>query len=232
MSIQIPIQINSKTFWLTPYTSAQEKDILIMLSFEVPDIDKYLELLGFTEFSDLTLQEKKIILWKIREISLGNEVNIKYTCDNVACKQVIETTLNASDFIVQGTRNDPKILKLREEVTDDTLHKFVNIPQESLDDLALDRYEELLKIVRENQQSINFIRESTCPACKAKKAFDMSSLEYILDSLSDENLGSIYRVYSHLIYFGNYTKQDIDNMYPFERTIFVGLLHSIKNDSK
>lgn len=230
MKIQIPLEMYSKVYWLKPYTSSQEKDILIMLSFEVSEVDKYLDLLGFYDYEDLSLEEKKVILWKIREISLGNEVNIKYTCEG--CNQIVETVLNASDFLVSGTRNDTKIKKLKEEVNDETLHKFVDISQKDLDELSLDRYESLLKIVKQNQQSINFIREARCPSCGTHKSFNMGSLEYILDSLSDENLGSIYRVYSHLTYFGNYTKEDIDKMYPFERTIFIGLLHSIKNESK
>lgn len=225
--IKIPLELYSKTYWLSPYTSVQEKDILIMLSFEVTDIDKYLDILGFNDYADLTLIEKKIILWKIREISLGNEVNIKYTCD---CSQVVETILQADDFIVNGIRSDSSIKKLNMEVTDETLHKFIDIDQEALDDLVLDRYESLMEVVKQNQPEISFIRKAKCPSCNKEKPFDMSSTEYILDSLSDENLSSIYKVYSHLTYYGKYTKEDIDKMYPFERTIFIGLLHSIINE--
>lgn len=228
--IRVPLEMNSKKFWLSPYTSKQEKDILIMSSFEVLEVDKYLELIGFYDYHDLSLDEKRIILWKIREISLGNEVNIKYKCDNTNCLQTVETTLSASDFLVNGSRNDSNIKKLDIEVNDSTLHKFVEYSQDELDDLDLKKYEVLLNTVKENQQSFNFIKEATCLSCGEKKPFDMSSIEYILDSLSDENLGSIYRVYSHLTYFGKYSKDDIDGMYPFERTIFIGLLHSIKNE--
>lgn len=227
-TIKVPITIYSKTYWLSPYTSQQEKDILIMLSFEVRDINKYLDVLGFYDYKDLSLIEKKLILWKLREISLGNEVNIKYTCDK--CSQYVETTLQADNFITPGLRDDPQIKKLSKEVNDDTLHEFVDVPQSDLDNLDLNRYEALTQVVRDNQIEIDFIREATCLSCSAVKPFDMSSTEYILDSLSDENLSSIYRVYSHLTYFGNYTKDDIDKMYPFERTIFIGLLHSIKNE--
>ena len=123
-----------------------------------------------------------------------------------------------------------KIKKLNIPVTDENLHKFVDVDQEALDNLDLDKYETLMDIVKQNQQEVDFIRHATCPSCSKTKPFNMSSTEYILDSLSDENLSSIYKIYSHLVYFGKYTKEDIDKMYPFERTIFIGLLHSIKNE--
>lgn len=223
MSIRVPLEMNARTYWLSPFTSKIEKDILIMTSFEVKDVDKYLELLGFYEYDELTDDEKKVILWKFREISLGNEIEIRFTCD---CSQVVETQLQASDFLVPSKRNDD-IKKLNIRVTDETLHRFVDLNQDELDDLPLKDYEFLLRIVKENQETYDYIRKAKCPSCGKSKSFNLGDFDYILDSLSDENLSSMYKVYSHLTYNGKFTKEDIDNMYPFERTIFVGLLHSM-----
>lgn len=219
--------MNGKTFKLSPYTSSIEKDILIMSSFEdddTVDADSYLDLLGFDDFSELTLNEKKVILWKFREISLGSEVEIRYTCD---CGQVVETSLDASNFVKPGKRNDPDIKKLNIEVNDETLQNFVNLSQEELDELSLDKYESLLKAVKLNQHTFDFIKEAICPACGEDKLFNMGDLKYIIMSLSDETLGSIYKTYTHLTFNGNFSKSDIDKMYPFERSIFVGLLHNL-----
>jgi len=40
----------------------------------------------------------------------------------------------------------------------------------------------------------------------------------------ESNLSSLYQYYSNMKYFGHYSIQEIDEMLPFERDIYFGLL--------
>jgi hypothetical protein len=48
--------------------------------------------------------------------------------------------------------------------------------------------------------------------------------------MSEDSLMSIYQTYNDLTFFGKYTKQDIDTLYPFERTILISLLNKTRED--
>ena len=48
--------------------------------------------------------------------------------------------------------------------------------------------------------------------------------------MSEDSLMTLYKSYNHLVFFGHYSKQDIDDMLPFERVIFIGLLNKTKED--
>ena len=184
-NIKVPIKIYSRTYWLSPYTSKQEKDMLIMKSFEVKDLDKILDVLNFNYPRDISETEKKVIIWKFREISLGNEVNIRYTCDNPSCKQTQETALIVSDFVVPGTRDDPGVKKLPYLVNDANISDFVNISSSVIDELDIKQYEKLLNTIKENQIKFNFTRDVKCLSCGAEKTFSLESIDYLIDSLSD-----------------------------------------------
>ena len=55
-------------------------------------------------------------------------------------------------------------------------------------------------------------------------------VDYIIEIMSDDTLMSLYKSYNFLIYFGHHTKEGVDSMYPFERSIFIGLLNKTKED--
>ena len=223
--MKIPFEIGSKRFLLEPYRTHQEKDILLASSFGVNDYDRIFEILGFKTSEVLTDDEKKAILYKYREISLGDEVDVKFKCDK--CGQGGDGTLQASEFAKPGKLNDPDVKKLNIPVLDSTLRMFVDF---DVDDLDITEFESLKKRVQDNQVSFDFIRSVKCMKCGTPKKFDLSSLEYIIEIMSDDTLMTMYKSYNFLIYFGHYSKEGIDSMYPFERSIFIGLLNKTKED--
>lgn len=226
--MKIPFSIGHKKFLITPYTTHQEKEILLLSSFEVDDFERIFELLEYEsdyKISDLTEEEQKVLLYKFRDISLGDEVNIKFTCDK--CKSVNENTLEATNFVQPSKRNDSDVLKLNKQVTDENLQDFVKV---NVDELELLEYEELKQRVQDNQIKFNFDKSSRCMKCGTIKTFNMSDKKYIIDIMSDDTLMSIYKTYNNLVFFGHYSKDDIDKMLPFERTILIGLLAKTKED--
>jgi hypothetical protein len=235
--MKIPFDIGNKKFLLSPYTTKQEKEIILSSSFDITDLDRILDILNFKTEYELTDDEKKVILYKYREISVGDEVDVKYVCK---CGQGNESVLGTTDFI-----NNPKqavnINQLSLELTDDNIYMFIgdehslyNVDTEllieSIDNLDIIEYDALMSSIELSQLKISFSAKATCLKCKYKKEFDMSSTKYIIEIMSDDNLMSLYKSYNHLIYFGNHTSEGIDNMHPFERSIFIGLLNKTKED--
>ncbi len=223
--MKIPFEIGNKKFLLEPYRTHQEKDILLASSFDVKDYDRIFEIIGFKYNGYLSDNEKKAILYKYREISIGDEVDVKFKCDN--CGQGGEGVLEASNFAIPSKRNDEDVKKLDIPVHDTTLQHFVDF---DVDELDIDEFEELKDRVQDNQVTFDFIRTVKCMKCQTEKKFDLSTLDYIIEIMSDDTLMSMYKSYNFLIYFGHHTKEGVDSMYPFERSIFIGLLNKTKED--
>lgn len=223
--MKVPLELNGKTFLISPYTTYQEKKILLSSSFDIQDFDRIFEILDFTSEHELTDDEKKVILYKFREVSLGDEIDIKFTCDN--CGQGNDGVLEANTFAKPGKRNDPDIKKMQGKVTEDNMQDYVDF---DVDELDIDEYEALKQRIIDNQTTISFIKECRCLKCGTFKKFDLSSPKYIVEIMSDDTLMTLYQSYNFMVFFGKYSKSDIDKMYPFERSIFIGLLNKTKED--
>ncbi len=223
--MKIPFKLGDKTFYLNQYTTYQEKEILLLDSFDICDADAILNVLNFIEIGALSLNEKKLLLYKFREISLGDEVNISFVCEK--CKQGNDGVIEACNFIVPPKRNDSDISKIFQEVTEDNLYLYTDIDLNELDILE---YEKFKQRIIDNQSKINFVKTAKCLKCGTLKEFDLSSLKYIIEIMSDDTLMSLYKSYNNLIFFGHYSKEDIDGMYPFERNILEGLMNKSKED--
>lgn len=231
--MKVPFEINEKKFLVSPYNTFKEKELLLSSSFGVEDPDKILEILGFQDMNpgavdSLSEDEKKVIIYKFREISLGDEIEVKFICDN--CGQGNDGVLEASEFVIPGERSDPEIKKTSRPFSEENMGWYVGMTQEELDDMDIDEYENLRTKIEKNQTKISFVKSCKCLMCKASKNFDLSSPKYIIEILSDDSLMTLYKSYNFMIYFGHYSKEDIDNMYPFERSIFIGLLNKTKED--
>lgn len=227
-----PVQINSKKFLIEPYNTEREKDLLIMSSFEIYDMNEVLRVLGCSQeiIESLTDNEKKVLLYKFREISVGDELNIKFKCTE--CKHPNESSISCTDFITEPEEYNPEIKQLDIEVNDENLKFFLNLNEEEIENLDLDEYEELLEKVQKNQVKYNFVKTCKCFKCKAENKFHIGEPKYIIESLSEDTLMSMYRTYNDMCMFGNYNKRDIDSLYPFERTILIGLINKTREDMK
>ena len=77
-----PVNLNGKRILIQPYNTEKEKDLLIMSSFEVYELDEILRVLEVDSdiIHSLSENEKKILLYKFREISVGDEITVKYKC--------------------------------------------------------------------------------------------------------------------------------------------------------
>jgi hypothetical protein len=90
----------------------------------------------------------------------------------------------------------------------------------------------LMQKVKDNQVKYDFVKNCACIKCKSYNTFYIGDIKYILESLSEDTLMSMYRTYNDMCMFGNYNKKDIDSLYPFERTIMIGLINKTREDMK
>lgn len=227
-----PVDLNGKRILIQPYNTEKEKDLLIMSSFEVYELDEILRVLEVDSdiIQNLSENEKKILLYKFREISVGDEINVKYKC--TSCKSPNDAVLSCSDLVEAPEKLNPEIKILDIEVNDSTIYDFLYKSKDEIDDLDIDEYEKLIELVKLNQVKYNFVKKCTCIKCKTENSFYIGDIKYIIESLSEDTLMSIYRTYNDMCMFGNYNKRDIDSLYPFERTILIGLINKTREDMK
>lgn len=226
--MKIPFKIGDKNFVLLPYTTFQEKEILLASSFGVHDFDNILDLIGLKTEYNLSDDEKRVLLYKYREISSGDEIDIKFKCQK--CKQGNDGVLEANSFFNEPECTNTDILKLNKEVTDENLHEFVPQTADELDELDVDEFDKLKTEVQNSQITFDFNKKAQCMKCGHMNIFDIGGEEYIIEIMSDDTLMTMYKSYNFLIFFGHYSKIDVDTMYPFERSVFVGLLNKNKED--
>lgn len=224
--MKIKYKLNNKIFELKPYNTNKEKEILLASSFDNEDFSVVFDILEF-DASNLSLDEQKILLYKFREISSGDDINVKFACDH--CGQGNDAVIEGSNFIKPGKRKDNDIKKIFGHFDEDRMSDYL-INNIDIDELDIDEYEKLKQRIIDNQDSISFIKEVKCLKCKKPKKLNIGEKKYILDIMSDDTLMSLYKSYNYLTFFGHYTKTDIDNMLPFERNIFIGLLNKAKED--
>lgn len=223
--MKIPFILGDKSYEIKAYNTSKEKEILLMHSFGVYDLRKILDALEFNGVDDLSEDEMKVLLYRHREISIGDEIDIKFKCDE--CGQGNDGKICTDNLVKKSERNDPDIKKIMRPFREEYMQDYVNV---DIDELDIIEYEKLKERIIANQDVISFIKTADCMKCGATKTFDIGNPKYIVEIMSEDSLMTLYKAYNFLNFFGDYTKTDIDNMYPFERNIFIGLLKKTKED--
>lgn len=226
--MKIPLKYSGKTIYVEPYNTVQEKELLLFNEVAgKPDIDGVMDILKNNisgDIENLTHNEKIAVLYKLRSLSIGEEINIKFPCKE--CKAPNECGLNISEIVVPGI-DTYEIKDQFKEVTEDNLQEFVDV---DVDELDLQEFDDLMLKVKQNVTSFSLLKESTCMVCNHVHHFDISGDEYVVNSLSEDTIMSLYQTTADLVFFGKYTKLDVDSMLPFERTLFVGLLNKTREE--
>ena len=225
--LTILYEYSGKSFKLVPFTTEQEKDILLLTSLTDPNIDTALTICNAPEelIKELTVDEKTAMLLKYREISVGNEIQLSFTCK--MCGSGNENSLDCSEIVGSSNITNPKIKDAFKEFKSDELQDFVNV---DIDELDIDEYELLIDTVKDQVTKFNFIKPLTCQKCGKDNHVRINELSFLIENLSDDSLMSMYQTYNDLSFFGTYSKLDIDSMYPFERTILVSLLNKTREE--
>lgn len=209
---------------LYPYNTSMEKELILYNALnDDKDIDDVIEILQYLihlEDSEhiLSENEKFLILYKLRSISVGDIVSIKQQCVN--CKEVIEKEISVDD-LVQGGNFPESEYDIKEAFSED-VNDYVSFDMEELE---IDEYEELEEFILKYKVKFNFIQENKCHKCQHINNVNIKDKDFLIDNLSEDSISNYFKLISDMVFHGKFTKTDIDNMMPFERNIYLGLLN-------
>ena len=210
---------------ISPYTTAQEKEMLLLQEYENDEeyiIRQMLEIVGVSSdvIKKMSMDDCKALLYKFREISIDNEIEIRYKCPH--CGSAVSATVSCANIVkipeyeISTIKNLHRLPKNEQDFIDNFLTDGDNIP--------IGDYEHLLEIAPDYQTLYDFYVSLTCPLCKGKTKSNIGKPKFLISAMSEDSLKSIFQSYELLIHYGNWSKSDIDGLIPFERKIFISLL--------
>lgn len=229
--MRIKYRYNDKIIYLKPYNTAQEKELLLISgyidSYDEDALDTALDICNIEQniIDSMTIDEKKALLYRLREISVGDDLQQKFKCPYCRCADDI--VISCSNIIHFPTKKSPYIKDPKK--FNATLSECLN---QKIDDLDWDIYEDLEKNYKDYITTFDFIKPVYCNHCHKKSNINIGNIDYIINCMSEGKIDSLYFAYNNLVYFGHYSKLDIDSLYPFERTILTGLLKQTQKDLK
>lgn len=233
--MKIPFRDFGYTIKIEPYTVAQEKELLFLETyypqFDDDILDAAFDILKLDSkiYNKLSHDEKVILLYKYREVSVDEKFALRCVCS--ACGMPIETEVSITNIVnvAQLKSELVKDLKRIPEDEEDFQKNFLT----SYEDLDIDTYENIYENIAKYQTANNFLRKFRCMSCGHEAYIDLNSNKTVISSLSDASVESIYNFYQNLIFTGKWTKKDIDSLLPFERVIFASLYNeSIKKHNE
>ena len=216
-------KVRGRTIKYSPYTSRQEKDILLSCSTGVyEEIDLALKICGIQDkdIEFLTPDEKLVTLYKLREVSVGDEMPAKFTCPH--CGHPSETVISITDVYKEPVKaskwiKDPGIANPKPE----------DCFKEGYGDLDYDKYLKLKSNLKDYISTFNFNPEVRCASCGKTTNLNISNIKFVLANMSEESITSLYKTYTGLVFNGRFSLADIDSMYPFERMIYIAQIKQL-----
>ena len=230
------------------YNTKQEKEILVMLMQTINHVhfsilDEALKILLYSpdEISKFSDFEKRIILLKCRELSVGDDISFNFKCGK--CKAINQSVLRVDDFFINKLDNNQQPLKFRGfkivdafiEADNISIHEYLKnedggeVDEDVIDEMDSITYEDIYDEIKNHTLQFRNSITGYC-SCGHHVPIKLSD-RFVVENMSEDSIQSIYKTYSDLIYFGNYSKYDIDTLVPFERTIFVGMLNATKKET-
>ncbi len=193
------------------YTSKQEKEAMLHDDLTIQDIYNILSLNGPKPHNDL---EALIFILKLVEMSVSDIVNRMYECSK--CGVINEINIELDTLIDLELKNI--------DIPDGFPIGIYNTPEDIINNagnLILKDYNLVQNVINDiNENIIDFQITSKCRSCKTENFIIMNPQELI----SKTSLTGIYDEYFKLTYYSHNTISDIDNIYPFERELYLSLL--------
>ena len=192
-----------KTF--PKYTTKQEKEILLL---EEETDENVLKILGKKASNPA---EALAFLIYLRSISVSDVYEGLMECPN--CKTMNDFMIEASEILNTDFESEIPIGIF--ESPDDFL------PEEITNGLLVKEINRIIDIIAENNSRIlNLLPEKHCRVCKKPFQVGISPR----DTMSKMSLTALYQDYFSFGMYLHYGKQDVDELFPFERSILGKML--------
>lgn len=163
------------------------------------------------------------IIFKLREISVSDIIELTHICKK--CDQQSFIHQNIPDMFFQDIENINTGVPIGLYTSIDDIDEE---DSDNINNMTIDEYNNIEEVLFSNNIKIfNPVVDVICSSCGYKHKTSIGAL----DIISKSNLSNIYEQYLDISYYSNMTKSDTDEMYPFEREIFIGLIQK-KEDEK
>jgi hypothetical protein len=220
---------DTKEVILKAYNTELERDILIYTLSDEIDLDGLFQTLSNNiqyincDYNSLNLDEKLLILYNIRSISIGEVFEIRCKCPK--CGEINELGINVSEIYTKSNlAPDFKGYKLNNIIeSSDDISKFVDFDPELLETKD---YDELKDYINKNKSKIDYIHSKFChnPQCQCNLKINLRDINLAVSSLSEDSLTTFYTSINKLVYVGGYDLSGLYKAYPYERSMYIGLL--------
>ena len=211
--------LTKKLSKLAKFSTQQEK-MGLLVDTDKPLSDILNELSPVVAINE---NEAKIMLFKLREISVSDIAEFMITCGS--CKAMTEYQVPVNEFI-DLTGNFYIDDKLLPKGYFNSIEDIINTTD--IDNLSLKLYNEIEDKIKEQNRAIFPEVTRNCRKCENTIELDFSIREHF----SKSTPAGIYQDYVDISIFSHNGKLDIDSMWPFEREIFVSLFKDYQNKSQ
>ena len=184
--MQIEFDLGEKKFSLEPYNTAKEKELLLLSAFvdEEHLLGETLKLLGINT-KHLTHEDQVTLLYKLREISVGSEMDVSFVCPE--CGMPNEVKLDISNNFRLPSKKSKFIKDVHKIVTDSNILEFFK----DADDLDWDTFEQLKNNIKDYIINFNFFKPVRCIRCKKETNIDISAPNLVSKCFSEDSIKSI-----------------------------------------
>ena len=205
---------------LKRYTSKQEKEALLLEDYE--PLEKLFRILQpDTDIVPINDLEIVAFIYKLREISVNDIVEFIRVCDDKECGFQNLYGIEIKEFF--GEESEIEDIEINGKVIPKgiytSLDEVIDTDEMTLKDIK--KYEDML--LKRTDKIFNPFIKKPCRKCGKE-------LEISLDPrsmISKTNVSGIYQEYTQISFYTSNSKLDIDDMYPFERELTIGLVNKI-----
>lgn len=186
--------------------------------------DEFLQTLTDYNIKKLTKIEKVLLIWKIRSLTIGDDINIVFKCPK--CSRVIQKTISVDDICAYGEYAHLNIFE-KNLISKQQLEDF-DINDYDFEDMDYDEY---LNISENTEQYFNVYNERIelkCSKCGNTVYDNLLTYKGCLRFISEDSFLSLTEWLNVLVYYGHLTRSDILKMSPIQRMLQIKYFKSIK----
>ena len=203
---------------VSPYNTLQEKNaVLLTLDNNTKTPLDFANALEISPKPSNNL-EAVAMIFQARKKSVGEDISITMTCND--CKFMSVYPINIDSLFFRGNLHTDIPIKIVEDIFEIDL---------DIDDLSLEEANILEDKIHENNKNIfSPIVNIQCRKCQKVNTL---RIKY-QDILSKFTIKNIYEQYLDITRFTSMNKKDVDDMPPYEREIFIGLIQEKENKNE
>jgi len=198
------------------YKTLQEKEALL-IDDEIEDAFLYYDTLcPNSKIKPLNEMEALAFILKAREISVSDLIEGMQECDY--CNAMNTFAIDINDLIntnieVEEYPNFP--IGLFKDITD-------ILDDDVTDNLSIEEYNKIQDIIQEN--NIKILNLNYIYTCRIQKCnMENSIMVFPISVISKLSISGLYQEIFQLSFYGNKSYSDIENLYPFERALYISM---------